>query len=95
MKTYQVDQFEIIARPAFNRVLLPKVGPAFNVATARVFIDHKGSLTIRDDNSELVFSDISESSLQCVLDAGGVHVMNPELDVHPKLIHIPLGALRH
>ena len=95
MKTYQVDQFEIIARPAFNRVLLPKVGPAFDIDTARVFIDHKGLLTIRDDSSELVFADISESSLQCVLKAGGVHVMNPELDVHPKLIRIPLGIQTH
>lgn len=95
MKTYQVEQFEIIARPAFNRVLLPKVGPEFNVATARVFIDHSGRLTIRDESFELVFSDISESSLQCVLKAGGVHVMNPAVDVHPKLIHIPLGVVAH
>lgn len=95
MKTYQVDQFEIIARPAFNRVLLPKVGPDFDVAAARVFIDHRGLLTIRDDRNELVFSDISETSLQCVLKAGGVHVMNPELEAHPKLIHIPLGTIAH
>ena len=92
MRTYQVEQFEIIARPAFNRVLLPKVGPEFNVQTARVFVDRSGSLTIRDDDRELIFSDISEQSLSCVVQAGGVLVMNPDVTVHPKLIHIPLST---
>jgi len=95
MKTYQVEQFDIIARPAFNRVLLPKLGPDFNLDTARVFFDQHGCLTIRDNDRELVFSDISEQSLRCVKDAGGVFVMNPELSVHPKLAHIPLSAVPH
>jgi len=95
MKTYQVEQFEIIARPAFNRVLLPKVGPDFNLETARVFFDHSGSLTIRDNDSELVFSDISEQSLRCVKDAGGVFVMNPAMSAHPKLANIPLSSVPH
>ena len=94
MKTYQVEQFEIITRQAFNRVLLPKVGPDFNTATARVFLK-EGQLTICDEQNELVFADISAQSLQCVENAGGVFVMNPDLQAHPKLVHIPLGAVRH
>ncbi|MDX1397113.1 MAG: hypothetical protein R3204_01150 [Oceanospirillum sp.] len=95
MKTYQVEQFEIIARRAFNRVLLPNIGPDFDMATARVFIDQRGCLTIRDNHNELVFADISADSLQRILDAGGVHVMNPAIDVHPKLTRIPLGSVTH
>ncbi len=91
MKTYQVEQFELITRRAFNRVLLPKISPELNVTDARVFFNNCGQLMIRDRQSELVFSDISMDSLRCVKEAGGVHVMNPAVDIHPKLIHIPLG----
>ena len=94
MKTYQVEQFEIIARPAFNRVLLPKLGPEFNIATARVYLD-KGSLTICDEEHELIFPEISERTFQWITEAGGVSVMNPDLAVHPKLAHIPLKQRTH
>lgn len=80
-------------RPAVNRVLLPKVGPDFDLANARVFLRSDGSMAIRDDYNELVFSNISQQSLDFVRDAGGVLVTNPSCQQHPKLIHIPLSQV--
>lgn len=90
MKTYQVEQFEIIARPEFNRVLLPKVGPEFNLKDAQLFFGEAGTVMIRDQHSTLVFTNVSEKSLNYIRAAGGVSVMDPTLMSHPKLAHIPL-----
>lgn len=90
MKTYHVEQFEVIARPDFNRVLLPKVAPDFDLKHARVYVMPNGTLSIQNQECELRFDNISEKSIQFIRDAGGVSVMNPKCTEHPKLAHIPL-----
>ena len=90
MKTYHVEQFEVIARPEFNRVLLPKLAPDFDLENAHVRVMPDGTLSIKDRDSELLFANISEKSMQFIRDAGGVSVMNPACLTHPKLAHIPL-----
>jgi len=90
MKTYHVEQFEVIARPEFNRVLLPKLAPEFDLESAKLYLTPDGNLSIKDRECEFIFSDISEKSLQFIREAGGVSVMNPSCKQHPKLAHIPL-----
>lgn len=90
MKTYRVEQFEVIARPEFNRVLLPKLSPEFDLESARVHLMPGGCLSIKDQDCEFIFSGISEKSINFIRQAGGVSVMNPACKAHPKLAHIPL-----